>query len=60
MRKSIVLFVLASIMAAFAAGCGATMPNTAFAFEPRSYPYIPELGGPDSPENSANAHGTAK
>jgi hypothetical protein len=47
MRSSVLLFVLASIMSAFAVGC---MPSTlgTIAFEPRSYPYVPQMG-PDGP-----------
>ena len=51
MFRSILVLVLASVAAGFAAGC---MPNTlpAVAFEPRVYPYVPELG-PDAPNASA-------
>lgn len=50
MLRSILLLVTASILSTLALGC---MPNTlpAIAFEPRSYPYVPEMG-PDGPSNS--------
>jgi hypothetical protein len=53
MRKSILALVLTSIAAAFAAGCAST-PFPSIAFEPRAYPYVPELG-PDGPTGSAKA-----
>ena len=53
MRKSILVLVLTSIAAAFAAGCAST-PLPSIAFEPRAYPYLPELG-PDGPTGSASA-----
>jgi hypothetical protein len=53
MFKSIVTLVLTSMLAALAAGCASTtLPN--IAFEPRVYPYVPEMG-PDGPQTSANA-----
>ena len=53
MFKSILAVVLTSIVATFATGC-ASIPGTNIAFEPRVYPYVPELG-PDGPASSAKA-----
>jgi hypothetical protein len=54
MRSSILILVLFSISSAFVAGCASTAQ--ALAFEPRSYPYVPELGldGPNA-ANGPNA-----
>jgi hypothetical protein len=56
MRSSILMFVLASIVSAFAVGC---MPSTLgqIAFEPRSYPYVPQMG-PDGPSGSSTGSAT--
>jgi hypothetical protein len=53
MRNSILVLVLAAIASAFAAGCASTGLPTNIAFEPRAYPYSPELG--PSPETSTSA-----
>ena len=53
MRKSIVLFVVASVLATLAGGC---MPNAEgpFAFSPRTYAYAPVLGpGPSAESDNA-------
>jgi hypothetical protein len=53
MFKSMLTLVLTSTLAALAAGCASTtLPN--IAFEPRVYPYVPEMG-PDGPETAAKA-----
>jgi hypothetical protein len=46
MKRPMLVLVLASIVSTLAVGC---MPNTmpAVAFEPRVYPYVPQLG-PDA------------
>ena len=46
MKRSILVLALASILSTLAVGC---LPNAmpAVAFEPRVYPYVPELG-PDA------------
>ncbi len=44
MRKSIVLFVLASIVSVLAVGCMPNADRGPIAFAPRVYPYVPELG----------------
>lgn len=55
MRKSILLLLLASIASIFAAGCASgPVPNVAFQFEPRVYPYVPEMG-PDGPTGAGEA-----
>jgi hypothetical protein len=43
MKSPVLILVLVSTLAALAAGC---VPSTtrALAFEPRSYPFVPELG----------------
>ena len=46
MKRSVLVLVLASIVSMLAVGCASTMPQVAF--EPRVYPYGPELG-PDGP-----------
>jgi hypothetical protein len=50
MRTPILVLVLASIMSILAAGCASTPFSPNIAFEPRAYPYSPELGsdGPSS------------
>jgi hypothetical protein len=56
MRNSILMFVVASIVSAFAVGC---MPSTLgqIAFEPRAYPYVPQ-GGLDGPLTSGTTAAT--
>jgi len=56
MRNPILLFVLASVLSALAVGC---MPSTLgqLAFEPRSYPYVPQMG-PDGPSGSSTGSAT--
>ena len=55
MRQSILVLLLASIASAFGAGCATTtLPDVAFEFEPRVYPYVPEVSPegknlPDAP-----------
>jgi hypothetical protein len=51
MRTSILFLVLFSISSALATGC---MPSTTktIGFEPRSYPYLPQLGLPDGPSGT--------
>jgi hypothetical protein len=44
MRKSIVLLSLVSIVCALCAGCVPNASRGPVQFEPRSYPYVPELG----------------
>lgn len=44
MRQSILVLLLASIATAFGAGCATTtLPDVATDFEPRVYPYVPEI-----------------
>jgi hypothetical protein len=49
MRTSIVILVLMSALSALAIGCTPSSTRT-IGFEPRSYPYVPELGldGPNA------------
>jgi hypothetical protein len=54
MRKSILVLLLTSIASIFAAGCASGMPNVASQFEPRVYPYVPEMG-PDGPASAGEA-----
>ncbi|HEY3816973.1 MAG TPA: hypothetical protein VGL81_07380 [Polyangiaceae bacterium] len=43
MKKSVLVLVVASILSVFAVGCASSgMP--AVAFEPRVYPYVPQVG----------------
>jgi hypothetical protein len=42
MKRSVIVIVLASMVSVFAAGCASTgIPPVAF--EPRVYPYVPEV-----------------
>jgi hypothetical protein len=42
MKRSVLVLVVASIVSVFAAGCASTgLPQVAF--EPRVYPYVPEV-----------------
>jgi hypothetical protein len=44
MKRSVIVLVLASIAAVFATGCASTgLPSPSVAFEPRVYPYVPEV-----------------
>jgi hypothetical protein len=43
------LIVTASILGTFALGCAPSLMHTA-SFEPRVYPYVPQLG-PDGPQS---------
>jgi len=48
MKRSVLFLVLASIVSMMSVGCvSSAMPQVAF--EPRVYPYVPELG-PDGPK----------
>jgi hypothetical protein len=49
MKRSVFVLVLASIVSMLAMGCASTGVMTAEAFEPRVYPYVPEMG-PDGPK----------
>ncbi len=48
MLRSMLLLVTASILATLALGCVHSGPSQT-AFEPRVYPFVPELG-PDGPQ----------
>jgi hypothetical protein len=48
MKRSVLVLVLASVASLFAVGCVSSAVPTV-AFEPRVYPYVPELG-PDGPK----------
>ncbi len=43
MKRSVLVLVLASLASLFAVGCVSSVPPS-FAFEPRVYPYVPQVG----------------
>ena len=48
MKRSVLVLVLAAIVSMLAVGC-VSSATPQIAFEPRVYPYVPELG-PDGPK----------
>lgn len=52
MRKSIWLLALLPLLSSLSLGCASALQGTGTAsFEPRSYPYVPELGPDQTAQN---------
>ena len=59
MRKSIWLLALLPLLSSLAIGCVPSTLQTS-AFEPRVYPYVPQVGSDPSPENLAASVATVQ